>query len=400
MELQHIHVYDHFCNDLSLSSALNHIKTMFLVFQKNADIRAAYESIYEECPFLDWDQLDNIRNYRGYKDTATWIRLSLYLTMRADDITWKGFVQQHKVFSHFHQSLQSAKLDIAPIQAAHLFLLINIINLQAMNVMEMYFSMVFDRAVQREALLFFSVLANMPFDRADRTAALVALLLSCLEVDVRQFEAEVELERSKESKLSQIFKQKHMQATTLRPRLRSKIKQDALQGSALATLDNFKPWCDTIRFPNVFSISHKKRLYFTMSQTALDFQTYIHKYVSERDIAQVILQYHVKNPDVDVLTDTILQARITSEPFAELHKFRNQCFHCFSVQQKSLLRLNDLLHLYMAAYQPQSVWKAVWKTIIPILSIQIIKDVEAFTAEHEINHEAVMAIVYGDVKPA
>ena len=217
---------------------------------------------------------------------------------------------------------------------------------------------------------------------------------------MRQFEAEVELERSKESKLSQIFKQKHMQATTLRPRLRSKIKQDALQGSALATLDNFKPWCDTIRFPNVFSISHKKRLYFTMSQTALDFQTYIHKYVSERDIAQVILQYHVKNPDVDVLTDTILQARITSEPFAELHKFRNQCFHCFSVQQKSLLRLNDLLHLYMAAYQPQSGWKAVWKTIIPILSIQIIKDVEAFTAEHEINHEAVMAIVYGDVKPA
>jgi hypothetical protein len=399
MELQHIHVYDHFCNDLSLSSALNHIKTMFLVFQKNADIRAAYESIYDECPFLDWDQLENIRNYRGYKDTATWIRLSLYLQMRADDITWKGFVQQHKVFYHFYQSLQSAKLEIAPAQAAHLFLLINIINLQAMNVMEMYFSMVFDRAVQKEALLFFSVLANMPFDRADRTAALVALLSSCLEVDVRQFEAEVELERSKESKLSQIFKQKHMQATTLRPRLRSKIKQDALQGSALATLDNFKPWCDTIRFPNVFSISHKKRLYFTMSQTALDFTTYIHKYVSERDIAQIILQYHVKNPDVDVLTDTILQARITSEPFAELHKFRNQCFHCFSVQQKSLLRLNDLLHLYMAAYQPPTVWKAVWKTIIPILSIQIIKDVEAFTADNEINHEAVMAIVYGDAKP-
>jgi hypothetical protein len=396
MELQHIHVYDHLCNDLSLNSNTNHIKTMFLVFQKNTDIKAVYAEVHEECPFIDWDQLETARNYRGYKDTTIWIRFSQYLTMEAEDIKWKSFVQQHKIFGHFWHCLQSAKLDMTPLQASHLFLLLNILNLQAMNVIEMYFSMIMNRDVQKEALQFFSVLANIPFDKSDRTLALSCLLSSCLGVDEKLFNAEVELERSKESKLVQIFRQKHMQATTMRPRLRSKIRQDALQDSALATLDNFKPWCDTIRFPNVFSMAHKKRLYFTMSQTALDFNTYIAKYVSERDIAAIILQYHVKNPDIDIITDTIMQARITSEPFAELHHFRNSCFNCFSVQQKKLLRLNDLLHLYMAAYQPQCIWKAVWKTIVPILSIQIIKDVESFTAENEINHDAVMAIVYGN----
>jgi hypothetical protein len=398
MDLQHIHVYDHFCNDLSLDPARNHIGTMFLVFQKNADIRHAYGAIHppDDCPFIDWDQLDNARAYRGYKDTAVWIRFAQYIVMQCDDMTWKNFVQQHKIFAHFWQCLSTAKLDLTPIQAVHLFLLLNVVNLQAMNVTEMYFSMMFDKAVRQEALLFFSVLANIPFDKSDRTQSLVALMSTCVGVNDRQFAAEMELERSKESKLAQIFKQKHMQVTTLRPRLRSKIKQDALQGSAMATLDNFKPWCDTIRFPNVFCISHKKRLYFTMSQTALDFAAYIAKYVSEKEIASIVLQYHVKNPDIDVITDTIMQTRITSEPFAELHQFRTKCFHCFSVQQKAMLRLNDLLHLYIAAYQPPTIWKAVWKTIVPILSIQIIKDVESFTAANEINHEAVMAILFGE----
>jgi len=238
----------------------------------------------------------------------------------------------------------------------------------------------------------------VPFDKSDRTEAVVALLRDGLDVDVRQFDAEIELQRSRESKLEQIFKQKHIQATTLRPRLRSKIKQDALQGSALATLDSFKPWCDTIRFPNVFSMSHKKRLYFTMAQTHVDFKHYIGAFVHEVDLAQIILQYHVKNPDIDILTDTILATRITSEPFAELHQFRNQCFSCFSVQQKSMLRLNDLLHLYIAAYQPPSVWKSVWKMIFPVLSIQIIKDIEVFVHDNPINHAAVMNIMFEDVK--
>lgn len=393
-----IHLYEHFCNDVSLDRTKNHIHSMMLLFQKNVDIRNAYNKIHQDPPFLDWDQTENIKSYRGYKDTACWIHLSQFIELEADDLKWKAFTSQHKIFAHFQSSLTSAKLDISNAHAAQLFLLLNVINLQAMNVVEMFFSMLFDRAVNKEALQFFSILANIPFDKTDRTDAVVALLKDCLQVNTKLFQAEIELLHSKESKLTQIFKQKHIQATTLRPRLRSKIKQDALQGSALATLDSFKPWCDTIRFPNVFSMGHKKRLYFTMAQTRMNFHTYIQAFVHELDLAQVILQYHVKNPDIDVLTDTILQTRITSEPFAELHQFRNQCFSCFSVQQKSMLRLNDLLHLYIAAYQPPSVWKSVWKMVFPVLSIQIIKDVEGFVEENPINHQAVMNIVFEDIK--
>jgi len=398
MDNRAISVYEHFCNDVSLDHNRNHIHTMVLLFQKNVDIKNAYSRIHADPPFLDWERIDHIKNYRGYKDTTCWIQLSQFIHLKADELQWKAFATQHKIYAHYSQSLASAKLELSSLNAAHLFLILNITNLQAMNVVEMFFSMMFDRCVQKEALLFFSHMANVPFDKTDRTEAVVALLRDCLEVNLKQFNAEIELQKSRESKLSQIFKQKHIQATTLRPRLRSKIKQDALQNSALATLDSFKPWCDTIRFPNVFSMSHKKRLYFTMSQTHVDFNHYIHAFVNEHDLAQIIVQYHVKSPDLDVICDAILHTRITSEPFPELHKFRNQCFHCFSVQQKTMLRLNDLLHLYIAAYQPPDIWKSVWKMIFPVLSIQIIKDVEAFVADNPINHEAVMNIVFEDVR--
>ena len=131
-----------------------------------------------------------------------------------------------------------------------------------------------------------------------------------------------------------------------------------------------------------------------MAQVHVDCNFYIKKFIQEEDIAHTILQYIVKSPDIDVLVETIIQSRITQEPFNELHQFRDRCFQCFSVMQKSKLRLNDLLHLYMAAYQPNAVWKTIWKSIFPVLSIQIIKDVEAFVSQTEFNHSQIMQIVF------
>lgn len=399
MESHAIFVYNHFCNDISLDQMKDNINIMFLIFQKNIFAKEAVGKLYDcEVPFIDWDQYDNIKNYKGYKDTSCWIHLSHFFEMHTDELSWKQFIATHKIFNHFVSSLQQAKLDLKPLDTARLFLLLNIVNLQAMIVVEMFFSMNFNRAVQKEALVFFSILANIPFDKTDRTDAIVNMLKNCLCVDSKSLFAEIEIHKNRESKLQQIFRQKHIQATTLRPRLRSKIKQDILSGSALATLDSFKSWCDIIRFPNIFSLSHKKRLYFVMSQTAFDIQKFIDQYVQEEDLAPIVSKYQVKNPDVDIITDTILQARITCEPFAELHQFRNYCFTCFSIQQKSMLRLNDLLHLYIAAYQNNLIWKNVWKSIFPVLSIQIIKDVENFVNEKPVNQIAVMNTIFDESK--
>ena len=63
-----------------------------------------------------------------------------------------------------------------------------------------------------------------------------------------------------------------------------------------------------------------------------------------------------------------------------------------------MLRLNDLLHLYIAAYQNNLIWKNVWKSIFPVLSIQIIKDVENFVNEKPVNQIAVMNTIFDESK--
>jgi hypothetical protein len=393
-----VNMYERFCDDVSVDNKkhANNIQSMILLFQKNVDVREAYRQIFATDPFLDWAQTEQMRSLKLYKDTSAWITLLQYVDFVPDEINWKLFVQRHKIFSHFQSSLASARLELPQNHMVHLFLLLNTANLQALNATEMFFSVMYNRAVKAEALAFFSVWADVPFDKSDRTNAVVSLLRDFTSVKHEEFHNEIELLHNKESRLEQIFKQKHLQASNLRPKLRSKLKQRASQNNALASLDAFKTWCDVIRFPNVFSMINKKRLYFTMSQTRVDRDTYVHKFVQEHDLAATMLQYQVKLPDTDVLVDTIAQTRITSEPFAELHLFRERCFNSFSMQQTAKLRLNDLLHLYMAAYQPDCVWKAVWKSLFPVLSIQIIRDVESFVQAHPLNHHHVMHMVFAD----
>jgi hypothetical protein len=394
--LNAVTMYERFCEDVSVDTVrhCDNMRTMVVLFQKNVSTRDAYREIFPSDPFLDWSQTDQLRHCKIYKDTGAWIAMMQYFTTKSDEVEWRLFVSKHHVFQHFVASLTAAKLDLTTPLAVQLFLLLNTNNLTVQHAIELFFSVHFNRSVASEALQFFSRLADGQFDRRERTAVVVALLTSFVSMQHEVFRAEIELVRNQRSHLDAIFRQKHLQAASLRPQLRSRLKNKSLQGSALTNLDDFKQWSDSIRFPNMFSIMSRKRLYYTMSQVHVDRQHYITRFVQEDDLAQTILQYAVKRPDVEVLIDTITESRITAEPFAELHLFRDRCFNSFSLQQKAKLRLNDLLHLYIAAYQAECTWKQVWKSLFPVLSTQIIRDVESFVVATPFNHAQVMQIVF------
>lgn len=52
--------------------------------------------------------------------------------------------------------------------------------------------------------------------------------------------------------------------------------------------------------------------------------------------------------------------------------------------------VRQILQLYVAAYQPPTVWRDVWRYLVGVISVQIIKDVEAFVGRREFAHEDVM----------
>jgi hypothetical protein len=101
----------------------------------------------------------------------------------------------------------------------------------------------------------------------------------------------------------------------------------------------------------------------------------------------------VMTPESDALYKVIVSLKLTEEPFKELHDFRCECISAFPVTQLNAMKLNDLLHLYVCAYQHPMVWKDIWKLLVPLLSHQVIRDVETFISKRPYNFNAVLNIM-------
>ena len=390
-----MNMYCKFCSDVSVASddPTASVLKMLVLFQKNVNVQKAYTSLFTDKSFLDWERVFLLKNNRAYNDSSTWVVMVQYLDIRLQESEFRTLSREHPLFAHFADCLRKARMTVEPSSMAALYLLVNISRLESLHTFEQFFSMRENRDVRKEALMFFSQLANVQFDRDEQTTALIALLRQHCVVRSSIVMQELDIMQQRANELQGLFRQKVMRAVLGRPRLRSKLKAQPAAGS-MFQLDFLSHWCNTIRFPNVFSLTQKKRLYFVMSQVHLDHQHYIKTLLPDRDFSDTVLKYPVKQPEVDVVYETISACRVINEPFAELHQFRAECFHSFALEQKARLRLNDLLHLYIAAYQQPSVWKSVWKLVFPVLSIQIIRDVESFVDRVPFCHAEVIAIMF------
>jgi hypothetical protein len=57
------------------------------------------------------------------------------------------------------------------------------------------------------------------------------------------------------------------------------------------------------------------------------------------------------------------------------------------------MTLSQILQLYVAAYQNPIIWKELWRQLVSVISVQIIRDVDQFVAKNEFAHEAVMTLI-------
>ena len=82
-----------------------------------------------------------------------------------------------------------------------------------------------------------------------------------------------------------------------------------------------------------------------------------------------------------------------SPPFQEMTDFRKDCFQSFPVTHVQRMTLSQILQLYVASYQATGIWKEAWKHLVGVISVQIIRDVEAFVARHPFADAEVMHFV-------
>lgn len=244
-----------------------------------------------------------------------------------------------------------------------------------------------------KSLQFFAMSADSAFDITETTAVFCHIMRNCKIYDT-ELEKQIQFVNLREEELSTSFRMKQIRIIGGRPKLRSKLTDIQRESRSVFDMYTFISWGQAIRFPNVFSLHTKQKLYFLMSQVHVpDVLSHVNSITRDGYVCNALKSAFVQKPEHDILHKVIVSMKLIEEPFKELQDFRCECMNAFPVTQLNSMRLNDMLHLYVCAYQHQTIWKDIWKQLIPLLSHQVIRDVETFSQRRTFNHVAVLNIL-------
>ena len=189
-----------------------------------------------------------------------------------------------------------------------------------------------------------------------------------------------------------------------RPRLRDRVTSDlkteerkAQVDTLLDTWESYAGFSYLHRFPPTLSEKVRSKLYFLASQTRWDWTRYVERILpAGGPLCIKVASHPITQPDQQVLLKVIEGLSMDgSAPFLEMTDFRRECFQSFPVTHVQRMTLSEILQLYIAAYQAQGCWKDIWKHLVGVLSVQIVRDTEAFVATHPFADSEVMCFLVG-----
>ena len=394
---QIIELFMRFCIDanIDVKQSGTSLGKYILAYQRNIEHKVAFDVLYsvgrEAKAFMNWDYLE--RKLKKIENPIHWLHLFKF-------IDFTTIPKTQRMIREYDTNLRRLGVPSELIDAnisCQLCILKNTNFIQAKVAVNRLFLENGIQNAHEKAMEFFSLIADTAFDMAETTTVFCHIISTCT-FRTQELDSQIQFLVLRNEELSENFELKQkIRASSIRPRLRSKLsnakKNDV---NSLVEMDGFISWCQSIRFPTVFALHTKHKLYFLMSQMP-EHVPHPHQHVptitNDHHVLEMLQNASVQKPDVDVLFRVITSLRLQDVPFKELQEFRCECMGAFPMSQLNLMHLNDLLFLYVCAYQNPKVWKEIWKMIIPLLSHQVIRDVEKFVAEKDFNFHAVLAIL-------
>ena len=380
------------------------IKTIILSL-KYINRRDLFETLFPDH-YADWALLDRASaasNPLG--DTEPWLCLLSLLEWPALTDRDRDIEQNHPPLAQIKSGLKSNGLDLPGwTMACRAFILQLIQGLQSIHANEQLTSRVLNRPTRDSTVQFLAGLYDTKHLPSAYTHTLTHILSpSVVQIDTALLAHTMSIISTQREEHKLNLRMKSMQLVALRPRLRDRLKSSLLTEQnkeqvdiRMGTWDSYTGFCHTHRFPNNLSDRVKRQLYFLASQTQWEWRDHIHHLIKNKDIETRVQQHPVTQPDANVIHWAIETLSMDGRPpFTEMMAFKARCFTSFPIVYVQRMTLTQILRLYVAAYQPQSVWKDVWKAQIGIISPQIVRDCEAFTGENAFAGERIVEALVG-----
>ena len=385
-----------FCMDANIDhkNIAESLRKYMLAYQRNILHKGAYTALFEKAavaadaeskPSLSYINWEYIEKSLPKLDCAHWIAMFKY-------VDFSPVPRNKSVLQNIDRHLKTLNVESHDL-ACQVFILKNTNFITSQLGVERLMCEFEIPEAYTTSLQFFAMSADAAFDITETTAVFCHIMRNCC-INESGLEKQIQFVNLREEELSASFRVKQIRMIGGRPRLRSKLREIQKETQSVFDMYTFISWGQAIRFPNVFSLHTKYKLYFLMSQvhipTPLD---HVHTITRDGYVNNALKSAFVQKPEHDILHKVITSMKLIEEPFKELQDFRCECMNAFPVIQLNSLRLNDMLHLYVCAYQNTSVWKDIWKQLIPLLSHQVIRDVENFVQKKPFNYEAVLNIL-------
>jgi hypothetical protein len=198
-------MFARFCDDVSVDARAVHasLEKMLVVSQKNVNVRAAFGECIGPEAFIDWERVEGAMwGDRPYLDSVAWVQLMRFVEAADKEADYRALLRDHAALRHFDECVRASGLGSGGTAGGDvwasvaLYLLVNVRQLHTLHAVELFYSTHLRRGVRREALVFFSEIANKQFDRESQTDALVGLMRRCVSVRGEEMRLELELMRA------------------------------------------------------------------------------------------------------------------------------------------------------------------------------------------------------------
>jgi hypothetical protein len=365
------------------------VKTI-VISLKYVDRRALFETLFPS-QYADWDLVARApptANPLG--DAEPWLTLLSLLEWPA--LPDKEAELAHAPLAQVKATLRANGIDQPPGwgMACRALILQLIQGLQSVHAIEQLTTRALCRSTRDSTMHFLASLCDAKH-LPDAYASTLAFILStdAVRVNTQLLAHTMGIITTQKEERAVSLRLKTLQLSALRPRLRDRLKSSLLTeqnkeqvDTRLGTWDSYTGFCHTHRFPNNLSDRVKRQLYFLASQTHWDWRPHVATLIRTRDVEARVQSHPVTQPDPCVLHWVIDTLSMEGKPpFPEMMAFKSRCFASFPVVYTQRLTLTQILRLYVAAYQPPTVWKDVWKAQIGIISPQIVRDCEGFVED-------------------
>jgi len=225
-------------------------------------------------------------------------------------------------------------------------------------------------------------------DDEEATTRAMPLVMRCFSVapDFLRSVAAVLRKRMLEIELSD-----QQRAGAGRATLRAFAAQAGLQKRALGAQVSWRTWVQSVSFP-VNTSSHMQRLLYFFCVQAVPPSPAVYESLYTPELCRRAREVPVDALDVSALKMVVDSLRLYSSNMRPLIDFSAKCLQGINQQRRQQLSLVQVLQLYIACYQHESVWKELWAHVLqpaPVMNHTIASDCAAFRAAHPYEATAV-----------